>query len=326
MDQVSVTVSIDTEEDNWGSFAESGATSTNIEHLPELQELLARWGARPTYLVNRPPLLSTTSVAILGRLAEEPGVEIGAHCHPWNTPPSTGSGVERSMMCTLPLETNRSKIAEVSRRIEGELGVRPRSFRSGRWAFGPTVAAALVSEGYLVDASVSPFIDWTSEGGPDYSDAPNRPYRFEAARPFEPQAEGSMVEIPATVGFLGGDHRRRAATRRALERSPFRRLKVIGMLNRLGVVQRRWLSPETSSASDMIRLAEACLRTGEPVLGLTFHSCSLLPGATPFVRDDVDRRRFFDAIDAFLRFCSECSLSFRTLGEVGERYLVASPR
>jgi hypothetical protein len=316
MDDVSVTVCIDTEEDNWGSFAESGATCRNIEHLTQLQDLLARWGARPTYLVNLSPLLSAPSVEVLGRLAARPDVEIGGHCHPWNTPPSTGPGPERSMMCRLSFEANRAKVAEVTHRIGKELGVRPRSFRAGRWGFGPTVSRALAAEGYHVDASVSPFIDWTSKGGPDYSATPNRPYRFDPAHPFSPDPQGSMVEIPTTVGFLRGNHRARARMRTAIERSPLRYLKVVGAVNILGALTRRWLSPETSSAQDMVRLTEACLRSGEPVLGLTFHSCALLPGATPFVRDEHDRNRFLDAIGDLLSFCAKAGLSFRTLAEV----------
>jgi hypothetical protein len=323
MPEVSVTVTIDTEEDNWGSFAESGATSENIGHLPELQALFDRWGARATYLVNRPPLLSRPSVEVLGLLAARSEVEIGAHCHPWNTPPSTGAGAERSMMCDLPLEANRAKIGEITRRIEAELGVRPTSFRAGRWGFGPTVSMALAAEAYLVDVSVSPFVDWSGDGGPDFSVAPNRPYRFDPARPLVAAAAGPMVEIPTTVGFLRGDHRRRAALRRALGRSALRRLGVIGALNRAGLLTRRWLSPEASSAADMIRLAEACLRSGESVLGLTFHSCTLLPGATPFVRDEADRRRFLGAIEQVLRFCAESGLAFRTAGEVGAALLTA---
>ncbi|MDH3208714.1 MAG: hypothetical protein OEO79_19095, partial [Gemmatimonadota bacterium] len=154
-------MSIDTEEDNWGSYETEGATTENISHLVELHERMGHWGARPTYLVNRPPLLDRQSVNVLGALADREEVEIGAHCHPWNTPPATAPGWEGSMMSQLPAEANQGKVAEVTGLIERELGVRPRTFRAGRWAFGPTVSAALAAEGYTVDASVSPFVDWT---------------------------------------------------------------------------------------------------------------------------------------------------------------------
>jgi hypothetical protein len=316
-DRPILTVTIDTEEDNWGSYEPDGATTANIAHLRELHGRMAALGAHVTYLVNRPPLLAAESVAVLGDLAGGDEVEIGAHCHPWNTPPSTGSGPERSMMATLPLDANRGKVAEITRRIESELGVRPRSFRAGRWGFGPTVAAALAAEGYRIDASVSPFVDWTPDGGPDFLEAPFRPYRFHPERPLEPDPGGPMVEIPTTVGYLKGDPRRMARFRRSLERSFLARLKVVGLLGVSGVIQRRWLSPEHSSARDMIRLCAACLRSGQRVLDLTFHSCTLLPGATPFVRDDADRARFFRRIEDVLRFAGESGYAFGTLSEIG---------
>jgi hypothetical protein len=228
-------------------------------------------------------------------------------------------------MCNLPLDANRAKIGELTGRIESELGVRPVSFRAGRWGFGPTVSQALAAHGYLVDVSISPFWDWSPDGGPDYTRALHRPYRFDPARPFQLNANGPMVEVPTTVGFVNGAHRMRSAIRQKLVKSPLRRLKVLGALDRLGMLTRRWLSPEVSSAADMIRLAQTNLRAGEPVLGLTFHSCTLLPGATPFVRDRDDRSRFLDAIESILRFCAEARLQFRTLAEVGRPLLGNAP-
>ncbi len=318
MDEVSVTVSIDTEEDDWGSFAESGASSVNIGCLPALQEVFDRHGARATYFVNLTPLMSSASVAVLGALGERSDVEIGAHCHPWNTPPSTGAGPERSMMCALPEEANRAKIAEVTRRLTSELGVRPRSFRAGRWGFGPTVSRALASEGYFIDASVSPFVDWSDEGGPDFSTALDRPYRFRPERPLDPDPTGSMVEIPTTVGFLRGDQQRGGAIRRLIQREGLRQLKLVALFETLGLLRRRWLSPELSSPDDVMRLAVARLSSGTRHLDFAFHSCTLLPGATPFVSDDRDRTRFFETIDRFLGFCVESGLRFRTFSEVGD--------
>lgn len=321
---VTVTVSIDTEEDDWGSYRRDGTSAANIECLIELQDLFDRWGARPTYLVNRAPLVAQRAVEILGSVAAREGVEIGAHCHPWNTPPFVDdSGPVRTMMCTYTAEENRAKLREVKRCLAQELDVVPRSFRAGRWGLGPTVAGPLAAEGFTVDCSVSPFINWSEESGPDYSSAPHLPYRFEPDRPLVPRSDGSMVQLPTTIGFVRGDSRRGAALRRRLEKSWLRRLKVVGLLDRAGLLARRWLSPETSSGETMVRLSAACVRSGQPFLQLTFHSCTLLPGATPFVRDEHDRKRFLASIDRVLGFWAESGFRFRTLAEAGEEMLPA---
>jgi hypothetical protein len=313
-----VAVSIDTEEDDWGSYAEHGASTRNIPHLLELQDLFDRWNARPTYLVNHPPLIRPESVEVLASLSSRQTVEIGAHCHPWNTPPLTGGGAHRSMMCTLTERENGAKLAEIRRRLGSELGVVPRVFRAGRWGFGPTVAQPLLKEGFEVDCSVSPFMDWSAEEGPDYSGAPHRPYRFHPAEPLRPDANGGLLELPTTIGFLSGDHQSRARARQTLERSFLRHVKVVGILDSLGVLAKRWLSPETSSAAIMIRLAEASLSSGQSFLQMTFHSCTLLPGATPFVRTEDDRSRFLRSVNDFLRYCSDSGFEFCTLSEAGQ--------
>jgi hypothetical protein len=322
---VAVSISIDTEEDDWGRYVFEGASTRNIAHLVELQELLGSHGARPTYLVNRPPLLDSGAVDVLGKLAATPGVEIGAHCHPWNTPPNTGEGVEHSMMFRMDAASNQAMIREITNRIQSELGVRPTTFRAGRWGWGRTVAEGLAAEGYRVDSSVSPLIDWRPFGGPDYTDAPSDAYRFHPARPFHPDPSGPLVELPTTVGFLRGDDARLGPLRARLERAVAHGFGLIGALDRLGVMARRWLSPEVTSGRSMIRLAENLVAHGRRRLDMTFHSCTLLPGATPFVRDASDRKRLLSDIRAFLRFADEAGFEFRTLGELGAEVPGATP-
>ena len=314
---VIVAISIDTEEDDWGSYARTAASTDNIAHLFELQDLFERWEARPTYLVNRAPLVDRKALEVLKELSAHESVEIGGHCHPWNTPPFASDSGTRTMMCAYSPEENRAKLREVRRCLAEGLGVEPKSFRAGRWGFGRSVAGALLDERFEIDCSVSPFIDWTPESGPDYSEAPNEPYRFDPAAPLVPDPNGALQELPTTIGFLSGDTRLRAAVRTRLERSVPGRLKVVGALDRAGLLARRWLSPETADGETMVRLADACVRSGQTFLQLTFHSCTLLPGATPFVRNEHDRSRFFASIERFLSHCTDSGFVFRTLSEAG---------
>jgi hypothetical protein len=318
--RIIVAVTIDTEEDNWARFDEVGATTRNIAHLPELQDLFDHWGVRPTYLVNRPPLLDPKAVQVLGALAARESVEIGAHCHPWNTPPLTGSGAGRSMMASLTDDQNRAKIRDVGTRLAAELGVQPRAFRAGRWGFGPTVARPLVLEGYVIDASVTPFMDWRSMGGPDYTDAPSLPYRFDPDQPLKSDAAGALLELPPTIGFLRSGFQKAARIRRRLEAGPVTSRTCVGPLDRLGFFAKRWLSPENASGETMIRLADACLGEGQSYLQATFHSSALLPGATPFVRSERDRRDFMLRLDTFLGHCWRSGFEFLTLTEIQRRW------
>ena len=308
-----VAITIDTEEDNWGEYSWDGATVQNIQLLPRLQEVFDRHGARPTYLVGYAPLTAAGSVGVLGELAERSDVEIGSHCHPWNTPPRTDPGMEHSMMFRFSEEVNLRKIDAVRDRTTAELGVTPTSFRAGRWGMGPTVTKALHRSGFHLDCSVTPLVDWSSIGGPDYGRAPLMPYRFDPERPLVPDSSGAMVQLPTTVGFNRGDQVRKARVRRALETSVLSKLKVVGGLDKLGLLAMRWLSPETTSGREMIKLVDGWMGDGRNFLQMTFHSCTLLPGATPFVRDEGDQLRFLGWVDEVLGHLSRCDAQFETL-------------
>ena len=310
-----VAITIDTEEDNWGYYGWEGATTKNISELWRVQEIFERYRARPTYLTNYAPVSSAESVAVLGELSELESVEIGAHCHPWNTPPRTREGEAASMMSADGRETNRAKIESVLDRIEAELGSRARVFRAGRWALSDTVAHALADLGIRVDCSVSPGIDWSSIGGPDYSEAPFEPYRFDPSAPTVPSSDGGMLELPTTVGFLRGHPVAQSRRRMWLERSLFSSLKVVGVLDRVGLLTRRWLSPETSDGGTMIRLVDQLLRSGSVFLQMTFHSSVLLPGATPYAANSSDRETFLNSIDDVLQHLASTGAQFCTMSE-----------
>jgi hypothetical protein len=222
------------------------------------------------------------------------------------------------MMSRLPKEENYAKLTVLTNLFEELFESRPRSFRAGRWGFGASVAHPLHELGYETDLSVSPFTDWTRIGGPDYSRAPRGPYRFDPEDPLLPRGKGALVEIPTSVGFLWGPQGRSSAVRGALERSPLAHLKMVGLLDSMGLFARRWISPEVSTKREMIRLAKTLVRSGLRVLDLTFHSSSLLPGCTPFVRNDVDRERFVVRIEKFLEFCARQGFLFSTAHEVAE--------
>ena len=82
-------VTVDTEEEwDWNSGWPSGKPSVeNIELLPEFQDLSSRHNASFTYFTNYAVVDDDRASDLLLELASRPGVEIGMHIHPWNTPP-----------------------------------------------------------------------------------------------------------------------------------------------------------------------------------------------------------------------------------------------
>lgn len=81
------TVTIDTEEDNWGEYDRESYSIENIRRIPRLQQIFDDRGVRPTYLITHPVASSRLGVDTLAHLQDEGRCEVGTHPHPWNTPP-----------------------------------------------------------------------------------------------------------------------------------------------------------------------------------------------------------------------------------------------
>lgn len=307
-------ITIDTEEDNWGEYRSSGFSVENIGQISRLQNLFDRYGAIPTYLITYPVIKSDTARGTFLDILARNRCEIGAHCHPWNTPPfEEDINARHSMLCNLPYSTVARKIAVLQNEIAQSLGVVPRSFRAGRWGFGPQVAAAIHELGFRIDTSVTPFIDWTVYAGPDYREAPFRSYQFDPAAVQSVAQNGCLLEVPATVGFL---QRNFELCRRVIRwRGVATRLHLRGILERTGIVNLRWLSPELSSGKDMLALVRTCLQRGCSELNMSFHSTTLLPGKSPFVKSQEDLDSFLASIEMVLKFAANEGLVFSALSE-----------
>jgi len=308
-------ITIDTEEDDWGEYRSSGFSLKAIQELHRVQDIFNAYGAVPTYLITYPVVNDPASNAFFLEQLANQRCEIGAHCHPWNTPPFCEELNERnSMLCNLPYATVKAKIATLKEAISKSFNIVPLCFRAGRWGFGPEVAAAIYELGFRVDTSVCPYVDWSLVNGPDYRAAPTCTYRFRPNEILSAVPNGPLLEVPATIGFLQRDERfcRRATAARGLARW----LHIRGLLDKARIVNLRWLSPELSSARDMVALAKRTLWRGCTHLNLSFHSTTLVPGRTPFVRTARDLDIFLRSVEAVIKYAAAEGLVFGGLSHL----------
>src|SRR5512133_168456 len=172
-------MTIDTEGDNQWDHGR-GLTVENLRSVPRFQELCKKYGIRPTYLVTSEVCEDSFAREIFSDYIDNDEAEIGAHLHPWTTPPFQNKEGYRfndknhAFANELPEDLLANKLRYLTDQIGTAFGVRPTSFRSGRYGFNENVAKILVNNEYLVDSSVTPYISWSSfkgvpglSGGPD---------------------------------------------------------------------------------------------------------------------------------------------------------------
>jgi hypothetical protein len=291
-----VVVSIDTEEEGlWSSIYRATDNSCrNIERLPRLHAVLRRLGVKPTYLVDHPVVTDARACAVLREICADGASEIGAHLHPWCTPPLLPGGTRpvATFPHQLPVPVQVAKLRALRSAIHERLGVWTTSYRAGRWGFDHSTVPVLELLGFTVDSSVRPLWWDPSRGGPSFMRAPTAPYRLDAANASRP-GSSAIVEVPVTAGFVG----RHAATWERVTRLMLPAPGLRRIAERLGC---RSLLPERHTLPEMCRLTDELAARGAPLFNITFHSSALLPGATPYTREARDCERFVARIEALL--------------------------
>ena len=319
---IHLVITIDVEEDNWG-FADPRPAVENIRMIPRLQTLFDRFGVRPSYLITYPVASCEWAVAILSEIHRQGKCEIGAHLHPWNTPPlKEDINARNSMLKNLDYPLQVGKLRVLTDKIEEAFDSKPLSFRAGRWGLGAETVKALIECGYRVDCSVTPTVSWSSCGdGSVYLDAESDPHWLTAGSEPYDRNGGRILEVPVSIGFNRWPFARWQRLSSSLQQNWVRYLRPIGFLHYTGLLRKIWLSPEISSARDMITLSTIMIRNGCRLLNLSFHSAALLPGKTPFVKNDQDLEKFYARIEKILEHLTVTThLHSQTLSDLAGRY------
>ena len=288
---------VDTEEEfDWTApFSRESVAVTAIQEAGRLQRAVTPYGLKPTYVVDYPVAATSASAETLAAFAHSGECRIGAHLHPWVTPPFDEPLVPAmSYGCNLGEPIERSKIETLSRTIQTKMGVHPRVFKAGRYGLGHSSVKILESLGYDVDASVIPHMDFRNESGPSFLGFSPRPAVFGSAR--------RMLELPCTTGFVGAARAAGEWLHGVASSAVLQPLKAVGILSRTGMLNKVMLSPEGNTLGEMKALTRALHADGLRTFALTFHSPSLKPGCTPYVRTTADRDAFVATIDAYCNF------------------------
>ena len=296
-------VTIDAEEEfDWGQpFDRRNTAVTSMRGVPRAQEIFDRFGIRPTYVVDYPVASQPAGVGPLREIARDGRCTIGAHLHPWVSPPFDEQvNVRNSFPGNLPRELEAAKLQQTARAIEAAFGAPPRCYQAGRFGIGPNTAALLEEQGFEVDFSVCPPFDYAAEGGPDFSKFGCETYWFGERR--------LLLGIPLTGAYVGWVHAGANALYRAATSPAARALHAPGVLSRLAAVDRLRLSPEGFTPRHHRRLTEHLLQLGVRTFVWSFHTPSLVPGHTPYVKSEAELDVFLDRFREYFDYF---------LGEIG---------
>ena len=278
-------LTVDTEEEfDWDQpLSRERHGLDHLSRLAKFQEFCENQQVVPVYLVDWPVAQSPLAAEILRGPLADGRAEIGVQLHPWVNPPFEEQVCQHNSFAgNLPRELERAKLLSLRDAIETNFGVAPRIYRAGRYGTGPNTAELLREAGIAIDTSVRSLFDYSAAGGPNYRQHPLHPYWLDDAK--------SLLELPLTTTFWGLLRKQGPFLYPALWRAP----RLRGLLARIGLLERIPLTPEGVAVAEAIRGIDMALDAGLPMLVLSFHSPSICPGFTPYVRTEDDLDQLYD--------------------------------
>lgn len=289
-------ITIDTEGDNlWARPRE--ITTRNAAYLPRFQALCERFRFKPVYLTDYEMAESGEFIEFARDVIARDAGEIGMHLHAWNSPPliplTCDDYLYQPYLIEYPEPVMREKIGTLTGLLEDRFSQKMVSHRAGRWAFDGRYAAMLLAEGYRVDCSVTPGVDWSATpgapggtGGTDFRAFPGRPY-FIDPHDISIPTNGPLLEVPMTV-------RASVLYRKApwAYRIPMLRRAANSVSPGLS-----WLCPAESPLDDMLQAARAARAEGAAHVEFMLHSSELMPGGSPRFRSEHSIERLYESLE-----------------------------
>lgn len=298
-------ITIDTEADNqWKN--DGSLKLENLKYLERFQLLCDKFNFLPTYLITY-EVASSLEINNLQSWKNDGKAEIGAHLHPWTTPPFDEFEKERNIQMfpnELPINLSRQKILNLTNKIQDVFGSRPTSFRAGRWGISEDIISYLIELGYLVDCSVTPKINWNKKdsrspfgcGGPDFRGYSVNPDFF-----IINNKKSSLLEVPMTILYTGFFHNEDGKLERFFSKlkdeSNFK--KVFNFL----FFQKKWLRVFISSSiQDWKAIYQSAQKNNLSVIEFMIHSSELMPGCSPYVKSINELEIIYKQIELMFDF------------------------
>lgn len=295
-------ITIDTEGDNLWKVGNSKKeteriTNKNGEYIGRFQELCEKYNFIPTYLINHEMTQSVPFIEMARQKVREEKMEAGMHLHAFNSPPyyelGDYSGGNKSYAGEYPKKILYQKIDYLTKMLQDTFQTSITSHRGGRWYFDEAYMAMLKRQGYMVDCSVTPHINWYKNRGQtkashgiDYRKFHENTYQMSKHNLME-QGKG-LWQVPVSI-----------------INKPFQ-IKKEGIKNIKKVLfpDKIWLRPDIGNLKDMLYLVERKVEEKSDYIEFMLHSSELMPGGSPIFPKKSDIEKLYRDLDILFKIIS----------------------
>lgn len=306
-------ISIDTEGDNqWEKT--NKITTFNADYLPRFQEISEKFHFKPVWLTNYEMAQNENFVSYMRKKQNCGLCEIGMHLHAWNNPPEfklQRINDQKDYLIEYPVEIMEKKISFLTKYLSEKFGVQPVSHRSGRWTTNKVYFDILDRNGFLIDCSVTPLVNWsniigsTGTKGTDYSLYSTYPNMISE----------HILEVPMTIQRIHFFDKNRINCSKAF----------FSEVKKLIMGRTQWLRPDSSiSIKGLKKIIDN--NTSNDYLMFMIHSSELMPGGSPNFKDKMDIEKLYGLIELLFKHIYDLGYEGITLRDYREVCLNANKK
>lgn len=196
----------------------------------------------------------------------------------------------------LSYEQEYEKLKSLTDTINKNFGFQPRIYKAGRYGIGENTLHILQSLGYKIDCSIVPKTNFTRYGGPDFSHIQNhQPYWI---------VDEQLLEVPLSVDYVGLLAKAGQTLQKTLQHPNSIKLKLPAIFSKLKLFEQIRLTPEGHNIDELKRLTLSMAQQNHKVFCLTYHSSTLMPGGSPYVKNTEELKNFLSTLESYLDFFS----------------------
>lgn len=296
MNKIPFIITIDTEGDNLWAKPKVIETK-NTEGLYRFQKLCNRYNFKPVYLTNYEMAMDDKFVEFGKLYAGRGQCEIGMHLHAWNSPPEYKLTQDdynyQPFLCEYPTEVIDMKVRYMTELLRERFSMEIFSHRAGRWAMSDDYFRVLKENGYLIDCSVTPGVDWSRTMGDPNGNGGSNYYQASHEAYWSGEKKNSVLEVPMTI---------EAVPRFALLAlfNPVR-YKLPSVLYR-AFFNKSWLRPSRNNLDEMKKLVDEKIKQGVGYLEFMIHSSELSAGLNPNFVSETEINSLYGQMEQFFDY------------------------
>ncbi|VFP79684.1 deacetylase [Candidatus Erwinia haradaeae] len=312
MNKPTLILTIDTEGDNLWHNSDK-ITTKNTNFLPRFQELCEKYQFKTTWLTNYEMSIDPQYIEFAKNIITNKSGEIGMHLHAWNNPPlynlTQNDLCYQPYLIEYPKKIMREKVIYITSLLEDTLQIKMRAHRAGRWAFNTFYAKLLIEQGYQVDCSVTPKINWQfSIGDPQGSGGTNYQKFFDYAyfidqHDISKAGQSSLLEVPMSTQYKHSEFINQI---KKIYNNLYYKKKCSTSVN--------WLRPQKGNIAQMLKIVKNAILRKKDYLEFMIHSSELMPGGSPTFKNKKDIDILYDNLEELFNYLHMRTIS-RSLSE-----------